>query len=289
MSGTRVGHWKDPRRPEASPGKAGASGEPRTLGPRPRPSHRHGSARRNRGDAARARSPSGTGGGRWRPLRTRAPGSLGRRPAPRRPPAPRATHPVRRRPPFPASTAGGRAGAPGHATSAPLKPLTCGGPRFAPWPPHAAAPPGTAAPSAPATSGEGPPHAALTGPSHRHHRCRHCGSHPPLARPFPGPLPALSRRSHPHPLPLGLPTVGTVLAYRLPLDQSESSLLEAPPLPSGGRGYRLRSGPPLPPPLTLSVLGRPLASLLSSLRLPVPCLPTQSDLSLLWLSLSWFP
>lgn len=98
VSGTRVGHWKDPRRPEASPGKAGASGEPRTLGPRPRPSHRHGSARRNRG---------GRGPGplslwdRWRPLETpQDPGAglLGEAPRPQAAPCP-ACHAPRAPPP----------------------------------------------------------------------------------------------------------------------------------------------------------------------------------------------
>ena len=48
-----------------------------------------------------------------------------------------------------------------------------------------------AAPAAPAASGKGQPHAALTAPSRRY-----CGSRPPPARPFPG---HLTPRSHTHP------------------------------------------------------------------------------------------
>lgn len=52
-----------------------------------------------------------------------------------------------------------------------------------------------AAPAAPAASGEGQPHAALTAPSRRY-----CGSRPPPARPFPATSPG-AEPAVPHPPP----------------------------------------------------------------------------------------
>lgn len=82
-----------------------------------------------------------------------------------------------------------------------------------------------AAPAAPAASGEGQHHAALTAPGRRR---RHCGSRPPPARPFPGRRSPRSRTLHTHPPPRSL-AVGTVLAERPPCGQSQRALGAVPP------------------------------------------------------------